>query len=141
MGAPTPWAACGVLYLEPCLGILLELLLSGDGLQRPTVECDHFTPLTPDAVQTLYLSKNSLRNLDGIQQFTSLKALSVADNQLGDLAVLGALRSAGIALEAANFEGNPIADLPNYRAHVLEQLGHSVQVAATVWRIFKDRSS
>lgn len=69
-------------------------------------------------VQTLYLSKNMLASLEGVEQFRELKALSAADNALGDLATLGALREAGIQLEAANFEGNPIADLPNYCAHV-----------------------
>lgn len=30
-------------------------------------------------------------------------------------------------LEAAKFEGNPVTELPNYRAHVLHLLGPSVQ--------------
>lgn len=64
--------------------------------------------------------------MDGVQQFGALRALSAADNQLADLEALRPL--AGLQLEAASFEGNPVADLPNYRAHVLDLLGPSLQL-------------
>lgn len=84
-------------------------------------------PTSPAASpQTLYVSKNSLRSLAGVEQFRGLRALSAADNELGDLECLRALPAAGIALEAASFEGNPMADLPNYRAHAIATLGPSL---------------
>ncbi|PSC71599.1 hypothetical protein C2E20_5054 [Micractinium conductrix] len=79
-------------------------------------------------VKTLYLSKNSLRSLAGVQQFRGLKALSAADNLLPDLECLAVLPAAGIQLEAASFEGNPLADLPHYRAHAIHTLGPSLAV-------------
>lgn len=92
-------------------------------LGPPRPSCFHPPPL-----QTLYLSKNALRSLTGVEQFRELKALSAADNMLADLDCLYALPAAGIALEAASFEGNPLADLPNYRAHVIHILGPSLAV-------------
>lgn len=77
---------------------------------------------TPNS-QTLYVSKNSLRSLAGVEQFLELRALSAADNLLADLDELRRLPAAGIVLEAACFEGNPIAALPNYRAHAIHTLG------------------
>ncbi len=80
------------------------------------------------AAQKLYLSKNSLRSLAGVEQFRELRALSVADNLLADFDCLAPLAAAGIALEAAFFEGNPMADLPNYRAQVIHRLGPTLAV-------------
>lgn len=77
--------------------------------------------------QTLYLSKNALRSLEGVQQFgPSLRALSAADNLLADLHALEPLR--GLGLVAASFEGNPVADLPLYRQHAISILGPGLQV-------------
>jgi hypothetical protein len=84
-------------------------------------------------VQTLYVSKNNLRSLDGIEQFPSLRALSAADNCLADLDCLRALPAAGIALEAACFEGNPLASLPYYRAHVITMLGPTLTMLDNRW--------
>ncbi|KAL4442948.1 hypothetical protein ABPG77_008439 [Micractinium sp. CCAP 211/92] len=80
------------------------------------------------STKKLYLSKNSLRSLAGVEQFRELRALSVADNLLADFDCLAPLASAGIALEAASFEGNPMADLPNYRAQVIHRLGPTLAV-------------
>lgn len=55
------------------------------------------------AWQTLYVSKNGLRNLEGVAQFRELRALSAADNNIADLDALRAIPAAGIALEAASF--------------------------------------
>ncbi len=61
----------------------------------------------PALPQTLYVSKNSLRSLQGVEQFRGLRALSAADNALGDLDALRLLPAAGIQLEAASFVSLP----------------------------------
>ena len=66
-------------------------------------------------MQTLYLSKNQLQSLVGLQQFVGLTTLSVADNLLTDWDVLDGLGSLEPTLENACFEGNPMASLPNHR--------------------------
>ena len=69
-------------------------------------------------MQALYISKNYLTTLDGIRQLQGLKKLSAADNCLADFASLDGLQVHAQTLVAANFEGNPVAMLPNYRAQV-----------------------
>lgn len=64
--------------------------------------------------QVLYISKNSLKRMDGIQQFAQLRVLSAADNLLADYAELMPLRSLK-DLQVASFEGNPMTQLPYYR--------------------------
>lgn len=73
-------------------------------------------------LQTLYLSKNCIKSLDGISNFKQLRVLSLADNVIDDFEALDALKEPGLGLEAASFEGNPIARLPNYRAQVIARL-------------------
>ena len=68
--------------------------------------------------QVLYLSKNLLTTLEGVQQFQSLRILSMADNLLEHFDELSPLEAIQGSLEALNLEGNPIARLPNYRAQV-----------------------
>lgn len=69
-------------------------------------------------MQTLYLSKNCLRSLQGIQQFGALVTLALADNLIDSFDQLGFLlmASQGHTLRALSLEGNPIARLPNYRS-------------------------
>ena len=69
-------------------------------------------------LQTLYLSKNSLRSLQGVQQFTALVTLAVADNLIDSFEQLEFLvmASEGHMLRALSLEGNPVARLPNYRS-------------------------
>jgi hypothetical protein len=50
-----------------------------------------------------------------VQQFPELRVLSANDNCIGDFEQLGLLARACPALEAASFEGNPVAQLPHYR--------------------------
>ena len=69
-------------------------------------------------VQALYISKNFLLSLDGLQHLSGLKKLSAADNCLADFAALDALQAHAQTLQAVNLEGNPLALLPNYRAQV-----------------------
>lgn len=68
-------------------------------------------------MQTLYLSKNCLRSLQGIQQFGALVTLALADNLIDSFDQLEFLvmASQGHTLRALSLEGNPIARLPNYR--------------------------
>lgn len=71
-------------------------------------------------LQTLYLSKNSLRSLQGMQQFSSLVTLTAADNLIGSFEELHYLTAANHArqLQALSLEGNPVARLPHYRCPV-----------------------
>lgn len=75
-------------------------------------------------VQTLYLSKNCLRSLQGMQQFSAVVTLAVADNLVDSFDQLEFLTMASQAhtLRALSLEGNPIARLPNYRSHLKFQL-------------------
>ncbi len=69
-------------------------------------------------MQAVYLSRNSLASLEGLEQFSRLQALSVSDNILAswqDLAVLSQ-QPLCRSLQAASFDGNPLSFLPNYRA-------------------------
>ena len=77
-----------------------------------------FTPLPPRwLVQTVYLSKNSLRALSGLEQFRALRNLSLADNLLARWEDLQPLTRPGAfpSLETLSVEGNPLFKLPNYR--------------------------
>ncbi|DBA99529.1 TPA: hypothetical protein ACH3X3_012111 [Trebouxia sp. C0006] len=78
-------------------------------------------------VKTLYLSKNCLRSLQGMQQFSALVTLAAADNLIDSFDQLEFLTMAAQAhtlstLRALSLEGNPIARLPNYRAHIVAHL-------------------
>ncbi len=102
-----------------------------------------FIDLLPDRyheAQAVYLSKNSLSSIDGIQQFRAIRSLSLADNLLAsweDLAPLvkcipqrlplaggeaEAVEGGCPLLESLSLEGNPLCRLPNYRAHVVQML-------------------
>lgn len=69
-------------------------------------------------VKVLYLSNNSLRSLQGIQQFTRLTSISVANNHIRyvhDLMGLASLPH----LEKLGLEGNTVTLMPYYRELVL----------------------
>ena len=70
-----------------------------------------------ESIKVLYLSKNSLRSLEGVQQFRYLRTLSVADNLLASLDELAWLQLPDkvAQVEVLSLEGNPLARLPNYR--------------------------
>lgn len=76
--------------------------------------------------QALYISKNYLTTLGGIRQLQGLKKLSAADNCLADFASLDGLQVHAQSLVAANFEGNPVAMLPNYRAQVRHRTAYGM---------------
>jgi hypothetical protein len=90
------------------------------------------SPAAPVALglfpQALYVSRNALRSLAGAAQFAALRALSAADNLLGDARELRALQAAGLRLELAVLSGNPLAARPNYRAHAIDALGPTLRV-------------
>jgi hypothetical protein len=66
------------------------------------------------STEALHLSCNRLSTLDGVQQFPRLRRLGAGDNNLATFNSLAALST--LRLEAASFEGNPVARLPNYLA-------------------------
>ena len=70
-----------------------------------------------DPMQTVYLSKNYLRSLQDIRQFTALVTLALADNLIDSFDELEHLVSPSqpCRIKALSLEGNPIARLPNYR--------------------------
>jgi len=80
----------------------------------------HLDTLPPQycAATTLYISRNNINSLDGVQQLPVLKVLSAGANLLADYSALEPLRSCPY-LEVVSMEGNPVCELPNYRAHVL----------------------
>ena len=73
---------------------------------------------TAPALQALYLSKNPLASLAGVAQFRELRCLGAADCALAALAAVDALAPLAGRLQAAAFEGCPLAALPHYREHV-----------------------
>ncbi|KAG1666911.1 hypothetical protein FOA52_005971 [Chlamydomonas sp. UWO 241] len=72
--------------------------------------------------QVVYLSKNSLRSLAGIGQFRAARSVSLADNLVGDWDSLEPLAVGCPLLESLTLEGNPLAGMPYYRAHVVVSL-------------------
>ncbi|KAG2451177.1 hypothetical protein HYH02_003784 [Chlamydomonas schloesseri] len=69
--------------------------------------------------QVLYLSKNSLTSVSGLEQFEGLRVLGLADNLLAEPGQVEALAAACPRLEALSLEGNPLAMVPHYRSRVL----------------------
>ncbi|KAK2077178.1 hypothetical protein QBZ16_004812 [Prototheca wickerhamii] len=72
---------------------------------------------------TLYLSRNRIASLEGIEAFKSVQALSLGENAgLTGFAQLAPLRALP-QLEALHLDGCPLAARPYARAHVLALLG------------------
>ncbi|GAX74176.1 hypothetical protein CEUSTIGMA_g1625.t1 [Chlamydomonas eustigma] len=81
--------------------------------------------------EVVYLSKNSLTDLEGLKQFRRLRILSLSDNKLSHWGALDPLThgqnleagrsslSAQPALESLSLDGNPVAKHPNYRSNVI----------------------
>lgn len=72
-------------------------------------------------IETLYLSSNNIRTLEGLQQFSSLKNLSLANNEIDDAGSLNILELLP-SIEVLTLSGNPICRLPNYRPLVISLL-------------------
>lgn len=80
-------------------------------------------PISPTpTIQTLYMSNNSVSNLEGLSQFSQLENLSLANNCVSDVRQLDVLAKACPSLESLMLEGNPVASGPNYRAQVVLRL-------------------
>lgn len=73
------------------------------------------------AATSVYLSKNSLSTLAGIEQFSDLRVLSLSNNLIADLDELRALQPCS-HLRVLNLQENPVAWLPYYRWHALQML-------------------
>ena len=69
--------------------------------------------------QVLLLSNNYIKDLAGLQQFKSLKTLSLSNNLITSFTSLAAASECCKSLEHANFEGNQICKYPFYRSHIL----------------------
>ena len=78
----------------------------------------HAKPTLHGPWQALYLSKNPLASLAGAGQFAGLRCLGASDCGLAALGALDALAPLAATLQAAAFEGCPLAVLPHYREHV-----------------------
>jgi len=113
---------------EEALGLLPSLSLAAvlpsaqwDGGKLAVVEkgISHFGVLPKQYLMatTLYISHNNLSSLHGLQQLPHLRVLSAGVNLLGSLEAQQPLRSCPI--EVLSLEGNPVCELPNYRAHVV----------------------
>ena len=69
-------------------------------------------------IKVLYISNNSLKSLNGIDQFSQLKSISCANNNikfLGDLKYLSACH----CLEKVSFLGNIVTAMPYYREYII----------------------
>jgi hypothetical protein len=69
-------------------------------------------------VKVLYLSNNSLSSLQGIQQFSNITTLSLANNSVRYIHHLAPLASLPL-LERLALEGNVVTGMPFYRELVL----------------------
>ncbi|OWZ22331.1 hypothetical protein PHMEG_0002992 [Phytophthora megakarya] len=81
----------------------------------------HVPPTICASVTALYLSQNNLRALEGVEQFSVVRLLSVGGNLIAsdtELARLSELRQ----LRNLNLVGNPLCDQPNYRLRVVALL-------------------
>lgn len=65
----------------------------------------------------MYLSKNRLQSLEGLQSLHALQKLSLAENQLEEVEVLDTLAACS-HLKALNLEGNPMCRAPFFRCAV-----------------------
>lgn len=73
------------------------------------------------AATSVFLSKNSLTTLRGLDQFADVRVLSLANNLVADLEEILVLRSC-THLRVLNLQENPVAWLPYYRWHALQML-------------------
>lgn len=72
-------------------------------------------------IETLYLSNNNIKTLEGLQQFSNLKNLSLANNEIDDAGSLNILEQLP-SIEVLTLCGNPVCKLPNYRPLIISML-------------------
>jgi Leucine-rich repeat (LRR) protein len=73
-------------------------------------------------VEILFLSNNSLRTVQGIQQFRSARVISLTNNVIDSFDEVDVLAAACPSLEVLALQGNPIATHPRYRSSVLQRI-------------------
>jgi len=109
-GAETPLSSVATFSVSS-----LKLSAVGKGVTA----IDEHAPENYLATQRLYVSRNQLTSLNGVEQFKDLRAVSAADNSLATLQSVAALATLQ-HLQSVNLEdGNPLADIPNYRSHLI----------------------
>jgi hypothetical protein len=101
----------------------LKLSLVGNNIS----EIDKVPGTLLQKVQTLYLSNNSISSLNGIEQFTNLRSLSVTNNLIRYLSHLRAL-TLNEQLERVSLEGNIVTGMPFYRQYVIGLCPHLVML-------------
>eukprot|EP00879_Flechtneria_rotunda_P031942 GHRR01035063.1.p1 GENE.GHRR01035063.1~~GHRR01035063.1.p1 ORF type:complete len:287 (+),score=83.59 GHRR01035063.1:224-1084(+) len=104
-----------------CFSMRILAFLQVAAVERFISEIDQL-PKQYQFAETVYLSRNSLRSLQGIQQFPQLQVLSCSGNLLADITELQPLAKGCQHVQIASFDSNPIASLPNYRAKVVQLL-------------------
>eukprot|EP00466_Bigelowiella_natans_P020945 jgi/Bigna1/71869/fgenesh1_pg.17_\ len=76
-----------------------------------------------DEVRALYLGNNFLTRLKGLLQFPNLRVASLANNLIEDVEHVREVGSHS-NLESLYLDGNPIAELPNYKIQLLAAIPH-----------------
>eukprot|EP01065_Artemidia_motanka_P003578 TRINITY_DN1170_c3_g1_i1.p1 TRINITY_DN1170_c3_g1~~TRINITY_DN1170_c3_g1_i1.p1 ORF type:complete len:1318 (+),score=467.48 TRINITY_DN1170_c3_g1_i1:58-3954(+) len=103
-------------------GVALSQVLSLRGAKAAAVEkrVDRIDRVSQQARQaeTVFVSGNALRDLNGAQQFGSARAFSAAGNFLTSFDSVAALSRLPL-LRTLSLQNNPVTQLPYYRAHML----------------------
>ncbi|KAG3170576.1 hypothetical protein PI126_g2275 [Phytophthora idaei] len=78
-------------------------------------------PTVSASITVLYLSQNNLLSLEGIDQFSAVRLLSVGGNLISSDKEVARLNELA-QLRNLNLMGNPLCDQPNYRLRVIALL-------------------
>lgn len=128
--------SCAAGARSPARSAASPLKALWDGSKLALVDKDLTAlPLVPEeqrAAAVLYISRNSLASLEGVQQFGGLRVLSAAENLLASLAAVTPLRHCQ-ELEVLALEGNPLTAMPNYRVSWSRQW-RAAQRTLIAWR-------
>lgn len=100
--------------------------ISAVGKDIKFIDNDDFQNRKFTDTKALYLSRNLLQNLEGVQNFASLESFSAADNNLARFEDIGALAGC-TELKNVCLEDNPVSQMPNYRLHVINMLIGSIK--------------
>jgi hypothetical protein len=82
------------------------------------------------AITQMFLSRNLIATLDGVQHFANLRVLSIARIQIAKINELRFLD--GLPLQNLHMEGNLIAGLACYKCHVLAVVPTLVQLDGSI---------
>ncbi|KAF1794795.1 Leucine-rich repeat domain, L domain-like [Phytophthora cactorum] len=78
-------------------------------------------PTVSASITALYLSQNNLLSLEGIDQFSAVRLLSVGGNLISSDKEVARLNELA-QLRNLNLMGNPLCDQPNYRLRIIALL-------------------